>query len=275
MRKVTFVGMAAILGACGGVATSSNNSAESAAQGGAKAAPQARSGAGGDSWVGDYAGDGDGGGTQFAVRAGRVTGTYAVTGELVGDGEAQGCAGEISGNATAAGSRLTLVVPIPEDSMQCRVTFTRQGTRVQVEEENCSYFHGMSCGFSGNVSRRRSAAAAPAPVPAAGQSMLGAWVQEGGYCASGDPIVFETGGGYRNSGGEIEGDWSLSGETLTVRFAEIDPTTGRPEGARQTAVMRVTRVNANEIRLDGTPMRRCPANGGAEPWHPGERFTTQ
>lgn len=307
MKKRVPIAIAAVLTACGAVTTTSNDAAESAPQKSAKPRQQPRVGferfdrggmagcfdpklsgyaraaaeriggvpcktpsgadqGGGDPWAGQYSGTAE----MKITRAG--PGRYSV----YIDSGGPGCGGEIEGGATASGNRLTLSVNPPQPGyQQCRVMFDRTGSTLQASTSgDCSLFHGGACGFAGPY-RRTQSASAPAPATASAQpSILGVWVHQGGYCASGDPIVFEAGGGYRNSGGDLRGRWSITGEKLAVVYVEVDPTSGIG-GAQQISVMRLARVNANEIRLDQSRMRRCPANGGAEPWHPGERFTTR
>lgn len=201
MKKRIPIAIAAALTACGAVATTSNDSAESAPQKSAKAKQPPRVGfesfdkggmagcfdpklsgyaraaaeriggvpcktstsaqssgapsAGGESWLGKYAGDGDGGTTEFTVTSGGGIGRYFVDGVLVGE---NGCTGELSGQAVASDNRLTLTVPIPGERRQCQMTFTRQGRNVAVREgDNCSHFHGMSCGFTGSAQKVSSA----------------------------------------------------------------------------------------------------------------------
>lgn len=178
--------------------------------------------------------------------------------------------------------------PVINDAAESATQRTRPKARPQRPEIGPPRFDqgGMAGCFDPNLSGYARAAAeriggVPCDTPrrtipsgaasSGATSIIGAWVQETGYCASGDPVLFERGGGYRNSGGDLAGNWSLSGDTLTIVFSEVDPTTGDAVGRRQRGVMRVTRVNANEIRLNETRYRRCPENGGAEPWHVRDR----
>jgi hypothetical protein len=305
MQKAFLFRSAVLLAACGVLATTSNDAAESAPRKTAKAKQQPRIGvqryeqggmagcfnpslsgyaraaaeriggvpcdrpsgagqAGGDPWEGQYTGTGEmkiarAGGANYSVRIDTVR---------------PGCGGEIEGVAPANANRLTLSVPVQAGYQQCRIVFDRSGGSLQATTSgDCYLFHGGECKFAGTHRRQQSASVAPAAPSSSHPWIVGVWVQQGGYCASGEPIVFEAGGGYRNSGGDLDGRWSLPGNALSVFYSEIDPTTGRPEGGLQHIVMQVAEVSANEIRLDQSRMRRCPANGGAEPWHPRERFT--
>lgn len=230
----------------------------------------------GDPWIGEYGGRGDGAEMMLTIAARGAPGRYAVSATLIGDDGH--CGGSLEGTGTAAGNRMTLTAPLGAD-LQCRMTFTRQGSTLTIARSDaCAHASGRSCGFGDSVTRNGrdpAVSSVRGGAPSSQPSIIGVWVHQGGYCASGDPLVFEAGGGYRNSGGDLDGRWSLAGNTIAVFVRDIDLTSGEPEGSIRREMMRLSHVNANEIRLNQTRMRRCPAGGGAEPWHPGQRFTTR
>lgn len=229
-------------------------------------------------WAGKYQGNFDGGKGFVDVNAlpNRAS-AYAVELTVAGS---DGCSGTVKGEAVSSGDRLTLRVPVPDEAETCVVNMTRAGARMSVAASGCMYFSGMSCGFDGSVARIGGANYSPsmadgslAPTAA---WLVGNWVVEGGYCASGGPLIFSEQGGYGNSGGDIEGRWSLTEGILNLNFAEVDFETGRTVGPTTRSKIKVTRVNTNEMMFDNTSrLRRCSPLGGAEPWHPGERFTTK
>lgn len=98
-----------------------------------------------------------------------ISGTWK--GALVGDGEmnikptptgfavtlgvssSSGCAGSIEGSALLANNILTLSKK--EDDQVCTITVKFSGDTAEVDENNCSYYHGAACGFSGNLNRQK------------------------------------------------------------------------------------------------------------------------
>tara|TARA_B100001179_G_scaffold48294_1_gene32354 strand:+ start:1199 stop:1639 length:441 start_codon:yes stop_codon:yes gene_type:complete len=94
-----------------------------------------------------------------------------------------------------------------------------------------------------------------------GAFLDGVWAFEGDYCASGAPVRFFADGRYSDF--DSSGNWTVSGNEMTVRF---------DDGTQNT--LEIERVDENEMITAGTRARRCPANGGEEPWHPGQTFTT-
>lgn len=98
-----------------------------------------------------------------------ITGTWK--GTLEGDGEmnikptptgfavtlgvssSSGCAGSIEGSASLANNVLTLSKK--DDDQVCTITVKFSGDTAEVDENNCSYYHGAACGFSGNLSRQK------------------------------------------------------------------------------------------------------------------------
>ena len=99
-------------------------------------------------WAGDF--DGSAGEAIIARGAG---GRYGVQ---LSVSNREGCAGEIQGQASVQGGRLVLVDRIPNGGGICRVTMTRRGATLTVEEDNCAFHHGLSCGFSGTLRFRES-----------------------------------------------------------------------------------------------------------------------
>ena len=95
-----------------------------------------------------------------------ITGTWK--GALEGDGEmevkkaatgydvslnvsTEGCAGSIDGPVTLSGNTLKLVKT--EDDQTCTITANINGSVAEISEDNCSYYHGMACGFSGSLNK--------------------------------------------------------------------------------------------------------------------------
>ncbi|MBH2020439.1 MAG: hypothetical protein I8H91_13045 [Burkholderiales bacterium] len=96
-----------------------------------------------------------------------VSGTWK--GSLEGDGEMKikpatagfdvalsvsspsGCGGSIEGSASLVNDVLTLTKK--EDDQVCTVTIKFSGDTAEVDENNCSYYHGAACGFSGTLNR--------------------------------------------------------------------------------------------------------------------------
>lgn len=307
MRSRILIPAAVFLAACGGAASVTNNALAGAADAQRNSGkPDAMSDA-------DMRGALEGGGAPGEISNDRSSGDWvgSYSGMQIGaaganrysiyiDIGAPGCGGSIEGIATGSGDRLTMTVPPPVQGnyRQCRLTLDRRGNSIHVTSAgDCYLFHGAQCeGFDGDyardpgsdraVSSRNNIAAAPRgqvmmsaggpAVPAGGTSAIeGSWVLEGGYCASGDPIAFLGDGTYDTSESDVSGRWSMSGNTLTIRYSEIDPMTGAAVGPQQRVVYRFTPVNANEMRLDNERYRRCPSNGGPEPWHPGRRFSAR
>ena len=119
--------------------------------------PPAASSAGSDEFDGYWTGHFDGGGGSATI-ARQSPGRYGVQVGVAGN---DGCSGSVQGQATVRAGRLVLTAPIPDQGGLCRITFTRSGSRLAVEEDNCMYFHGMSCGFSGSLTSRESNDLAP------------------------------------------------------------------------------------------------------------------
>jgi hypothetical protein len=64
-----------------------------------------------------------------------------------------GCTGSVAGTARLRANVLTITAK--EDDVECIVTATFGGGLVEVDENNCSYFHGAACGFVGKLKKRR------------------------------------------------------------------------------------------------------------------------
>ncbi len=300
------ISVAVLLAACGVAATSSNDMADAQARGGkqkqrpsigfenfeqggmagcfdpklsgyARQAAEraggrpcgdapAASPAGADSWIGEYEGPFDGATGHVSIA--RAGSGLTVEVSMFSD---HGCGGSASGRGAVQGNRLTLTMP-PQESGQCRIVMTRQGSGFAVQEDSCTYYHGRSCEFTGSVTRQgqrapvRTATSSPRPA----SWIVGAWVARGDSCASHAPLVFNADGVYRGSG--VEGRWSLSGNTLGLRFREADLVDG-PFGPERRYSGRLVRIGPDEMTFGGDRLKRCPPNGGAEPWYPNERFT--
>ena len=64
-----------------------------------------------------------------------------------------GCAGTFEGSGSLANNVLTLS---KNDADQvCTITIKFSGDTAEVDENNCSYYHGAACGFSGTLNRQR------------------------------------------------------------------------------------------------------------------------
>lgn len=229
-----------------------------------------------DGWAGEYKGRTDGGNGQVSIRATGSNG-YAVAMETA---NTEGCGGEVEGRALVSNGHLVMTTPIPDGNGQaCRIVLTRTANGISAEATDCSYFHGMGCGFDGTFARSGGGAVTAHPSTSASAAsatwLVGNWIHKGGYCASGDVIVFAKGGGYGNAGGDFEGAWSLAGSKLTLAVAEADPITGEASGSRRRSTLTVKSTGTDAMTLNSDFYRRCPARGGAEPWHPNERFEVQ
>jgi hypothetical protein len=69
-----------------------------------------------------------------------------------------GCLGDFAGTGTLSGTVLELRPSKPEEgSEDCVVTMTfdKTGKTATLAEDQCSYFHGMQCEFSGKVKAKR------------------------------------------------------------------------------------------------------------------------
>ena len=109
---------------------------------------------------------------------------------------------------------------------------------------------------------RATAAATSTPMSAAPTRawLIGAWAPQGAYCASSGPIMFKEDGTYF-SGTDVAGQWSVG--TSTITFVQRGKRPSSPQFAR---------LGPDELRIEATRFKRCPTDGGPEPWHPGERI---
>lgn len=63
-----------------------------------------------------------------------------------------GCAGSIEGVGSVVNNVLTLTKK--EGDQVCTVTIRFEGEAAEIDENNCSYYHGAACGFSGVLNRK-------------------------------------------------------------------------------------------------------------------------
>lgn len=252
MKKRVPLAVAAALTACGAVATTSNDAAESAPQGKSKAAqkqPQigfpdsSRGGMAGcfDPSLSGYArtqaeriggvpceqeaGETETGGASWVGEyRGPVDGaTGVVTITRAGGGlsaEAvmfsdHGCGGSVSGPVTMQAGRLVLTkTPSEAEAPQCRIVMTREGSSLTVQENRCTYYHGRSCEFNGRLTRVGASAAPAKSAPAHTTNwIVGTWVNQGEVCGA-QGIRFGPDGEFETTG--ESGRWMLSGNALTI-----------------------------------------------------------
>ncbi len=99
--------------------------------------------------------------------ASNIAGTWE--GSLDGDGEmvikqlptgfdvtlsvssSSGCSGSIEGSGSLSGDTLTLTKK--EDNNVCTITIKFDGHEAKINEDNCSPYHGVACGFSGTLKK--------------------------------------------------------------------------------------------------------------------------
>lgn len=268
-------GFLAFLAGCNEAAPPANAEAATEAGSSAKpvgqptqAAPQATS------WAGKYGGNLDGGKGSLTITDAGAANRFAV--EVVTTNKG-GCGGGAKGIGAVTGNTMKLIVKedwLPNGS--CQMTVTRTGERLAVSNGTCPSMTGASCTLEGNYSRVGSASTATgaAPPPLA-QWLVGAWAPKGSYCASGDPIRFARAGRYANSGGDIEGKWSLAGKIVTVTYAELASPGEGPLGPPETVRVPIERIGADDMQYGDTRMKRCPTRDGFEPWHPEVPFDTE
>ncbi|MEP9404346.1 hypothetical protein [Sphingomonas sp. VNH70] len=115
----------------------------------------------------------------------------------------------------------------------------------------------------------KSAPAKPVGATPTREWLAGGWVAQGTYCASGDAISIRSDGTYF-IGHHTNGTWRLADGKLHVAFkvSDIDGEDGPVERKSPGIV----KLGQNDLLLGGDRMKRCPANGGIEPWHPKVRF---
>jgi hypothetical protein len=208
------------------------------------------SGASGDSWAGRYEGRFDGGNGIVSISPPTSAGYHQVEVQVAGGG----CSGSATVSERPNGNRMVLSIPVDGNQGLCLIDLNRRGSIIAVSENNCMELHGMSCGFSGNVTRRGQSAAAPQQsVPVRSASwIVGAWVTRGEHCG-GHGITFNANGTYGTA--EDSGTWTLAGNTLTsvsrVVFEMGDMESERavpnPRPVRATVLSR----NASSFTLRG------------------------
>lgn len=92
-------------------------------------------------------------------------------GSLVGDGQMEvtsalhgfdialnvssqsGCSGEITGTGQLSGNMLTLTKK--ENDQICTVNIRFAGDTASIDENNCSYYHGVACSFDGTLKKMK------------------------------------------------------------------------------------------------------------------------
>lgn len=67
--------------------------------------------------------------------------------------DASGCAGSVEGHATLSGNLLTLIKK--EEDQVCTITARFSGDTAELNEDNCSGYHGAACGFTGTLNKVR------------------------------------------------------------------------------------------------------------------------
>lgn len=61
------------------------------------------------------------------------------------------CTGSIEGTGSLSGN--TLIISKKEDDQVCTITIKFTGNIANIDENNCSFYHGMACGFSGTLNK--------------------------------------------------------------------------------------------------------------------------
>jgi hypothetical protein len=104
---------------------------------------------------GDFSGRGDGGDMSLrTITADSDKGTVVAHVDV----GAQGCAGDFVGIGQLKGNALRLSPFVKDsDNASCVVTvsFDKTGKKAKVSEDGCTSFHGASCGFDGQVTKKR------------------------------------------------------------------------------------------------------------------------
>lgn len=65
--------------------------------------------------------------------------------------DASGCAGSIEGAGALSGNAMMLTKK--EDDQVCTITIKFSGDTAELNEDNCSGYHGAACGFSGTLKK--------------------------------------------------------------------------------------------------------------------------
>lgn len=90
-------------------------------------------------------------------------------------------------------------------------------------------------------------------------ALAGVWVPQGSYCASGDPMVLNRNGTFKEE--SSAGKWKLVGDTLTIDDGDepISGTVSDFSGKQLDIVW----TGGKKFRY-----RRCPSDFSSEPWYP-------
>jgi hypothetical protein len=100
---------------------------------------------------GRYTGRGEGTLSAVVKHAPASTSAY----DIVLRTRARTCTGEVSGRAILTGSGLVLKAKT-DRPIGCTIRVEPRRNTLKVSEvEGCLYFHGVACGFSGSLRRRR------------------------------------------------------------------------------------------------------------------------
>lgn len=93
--------------------------------------------------LGDYQSDT----TSLSVKPGKLAGQF----EAITSVGMQGCGGEVQGVGVLDGNVLRFSPPKDADSPLCviSVTFSPEAQSASIEEQDCSGFHGVACGWEG------------------------------------------------------------------------------------------------------------------------------
>lgn len=223
-------------------------------------------------FAGNYKGSGNASGNTAEIVPTGAPNQYKVTiqyGAMTAGGEY--ISDQIEETASARGNLL----PIRNkgDGQLCQMNFVANSAGGRYRLSGCydadGWYSRTSSPSAASAYRVPGAAPTNAPTPT---WLVGAWVPQGGYCQSGDTFSIDKDGTY-SAGYSISGTWRLTGNTLSLVYRESEP--GDEPGPTQRENHPVVRVNANELTLATKNYRRCPANGGVEPWHSRERFMTK
>ena len=67
----------------------------------------------------------------------------------------RGCSGSFDGIGPVEGAKLVVKTTSKEDANdKCVVSISRKGLKLDVDEDDCGYWHGASCEFPGTYSKR-------------------------------------------------------------------------------------------------------------------------
>lgn len=69
---------------------------------------------------------------------------------------ANGCTGNIEGDAVLTDSTLKITGNDPDADAICTIDIKFSGKKASIKEgENCSYYHGVSCDFEGDLKKKK------------------------------------------------------------------------------------------------------------------------